>query len=780
MKNQTVNILMVDDRDENLLALEAVLSSPNYRLISANSGEEALKWVLKVDFAVILLDVQMPGLDGYETARLIRSREKSKDIPIIFITALSQTQEHALKGYQAGAIDYIHKPYPPLVLKSKVEGFVQIFLSQRKIEEQKEEILQSSLQLKEAYQKLQQSEIMNRTITETAFNALFTLKECGTILTFNQSANRKFGYPDGELLDHNITELLPILKETPVEAIEKATLQETIGKRKDGSEFWAEFQITNVTIDNELLYVCSVRDITERKAKLHQLEELVQARTEDLVKINKRLEKEIEEKQKMVLKLKESEQKYKSLFDNHPDAVYSSDLEGRIVTCNDSAVKLTGRRKEELIGLEPIDTIVDKNDQEKTWWHFKEAVNGKPQNYDTVLIHKTGKRIDLNITNIPMVIDDEVIGVYGIAKDISLQKHLWHQLYESEEKYRQLVEGSPEAIIIQQIESEQWSFINETGLNLLGATCKEEVGDASPTAFFLHEEYQQLQQKIESIKTGQKIDSFESKITRLDGQIVDVLITCIPFLYQGVPSIHIVIRDITELKQSREIISQSDKLSMVGELAAGTAHEIRNPLTSLRGFTQLINSYLDHDNEFIPIMLEEIDRINTIVSELLLLSKPKQEEFERVHLGDLLANIVVLMNAQANLHGVEIKIEQDTITNLYIHGMENKIKQVFINLLKNSIEAMPEGGNITIKLSKEDSFVSIYFIDQGTGIPAELLDKIGRPFLTTKEDGTGLGMMVCQSIIDSHKGRMEIESEVGKGTTVKVHLPLCKEAYTVH
>ncbi len=146
-----VNILMVDDHQENLMALEAVLMSPHYRLIRANSGEEALKRVLTEDFAIILLDVQMPGLNGFETAKLIKSREKSKNIPIIFITAISQEVEHVLRGYKVGAIDYIFKPFHPETLKLKVAEFVKIYQNHEQIKIQNE--MQRKYELEEERRK---------------------------------------------------------------------------------------------------------------------------------------------------------------------------------------------------------------------------------------------------------------------------------------------------------------------------------------------------------------------------------------------------------------------------------------------------------------------------------------------------------------------------------------------------------------------------------------------------------------------------------------------------
>ncbi|MFP3919325.1 EAL domain-containing protein [Lysinibacillus telephonicus] len=133
MENEKINILLVDDRPENIVALEAIIERDEYNLVKAYSGEEALKYLLKYDFAVILLDVQMPGMDGFSTAKIIKAREKTKNIPILFITANNQDSQYIFMGYSVGAIDYILKPFDPIILKSKVERFVEIYLLRQKL-----------------------------------------------------------------------------------------------------------------------------------------------------------------------------------------------------------------------------------------------------------------------------------------------------------------------------------------------------------------------------------------------------------------------------------------------------------------------------------------------------------------------------------------------------------------------------------------------------------------------------------------------------------------------
>ncbi|MEW9672859.1 ATP-binding protein [Ammoniphilus sp. 3BR4] len=234
--------------------------------------------------------------------------------------------------------------------------------------------------------------------------------------------------------------------------------------------------------------------------------------------------------------------------------------------------------------------------------------------------------------------------------------------------------------------------------------------------------------------------------------------------------------DITEQKLREEKVKESEKLSLIGELAAGIAHEIRNPLTSIRGFVQLDQSE-DADNIKklrYEVMLSEIDRINEIVSELLVLAKPTTERYGLKSIINKLNHVVTLLEGQANLCNVQLIKEFDTnLSAVLIHSQGN-LKQVFINVLKNAIESMTKGGEVRIQANRVDDKVCIRIIDQGCGIPKDELAKIGNPFFTTKEKGTGLGVMVSHRIIQNHKGHMRIESEVGKGTAVEVILPFAR------
>jgi two-component system sporulation sensor kinase A len=212
-------------------------------------------------------------------------------------------------------------------------------------------------------------------------------------------------------------------------------------------------------------------------------------------------------------------------------------------------------------------------------------------------------------------------------------------------------------------------------------------------------------------------------------------------------------------------------LNVMGELAAGVAHEIRNPLTSLRGFTQLLKYNPEANKKFLPLMISELDRIEYIVSEFLSLAKPGENQFSHASLLSLLQNIVLLLDIHAIMSDVQIVLElPDTLPLIYCE--ENRLKQVFLNVIKNGIESMESGGMLTIYAEHQNEHVLLKFIDQGCGIPPEKIANLGKPFNTTKEKGTGLGLMMCQQIIKSHNGQMHFESFINQGTTVFIRLPI--------
>lgn len=232
-------------------------------------------------------------------------------------------------------------------------------------------------------------------------------------------------------------------------------------------------------------------------------------------------------------------------------------------------------------------------------------------------------------------------------------------------------------------------------------------------------------------------------------------------------------RDITNRVNAENLLIKAEKLSIVGELAAGIAHEIRNPLTALKGFVQLMSKTANgKDSAYLTVMFDELKRIESIVNEFLVLAKPTIEHHRRHLLKDILNEVCIVIQPHASIQNVKIEISQQAQTPTLLCD-KNRMKQVFVNLLKNAVEAMPEGGVVQIDAKQlDDNQIAIYITDHGMGIHEDDVNKIGEPFYTTKPTGTGLGLMVTERILESHGGSLRINSEVGLGTTVRVSLPL--------
>lgn len=273
---------------------------------------------------------------------------------------------------------------------------------------------------------------------------------------------------------------------------------------------------------------------------------------------------------------------------------------------------------------------------------------------------------------------------------------------------------------------------------------------------------------------GMSITSNETTWMKKDGTRVEVSVSTAPVRDEEgeITALISVSRDITSRNRMEELLRRSEKLTTVGQLAAGVAHEIRNPLTTLRGFLQLQQQTNKLNHRHLDLMLSELDRINLIVGEFLILAKPQAVHFQDRDIRFILGDVISLLDSQAHLHGVEFVLSASSDSAM-VHCEENQLKQVFINLLKNGMEAMPNGGSIQIRLHHEEELnrVRIEIKDEGIGIPEEMMPKLGEPFFTNKESGTGLGLMVSQRIIQSHKGMMDIRSVMNKGTTVIIDLP---------
>lgn len=265
------------------------------------------------------------------------------------------------------------------------------------------------------------------------------------------------------------------------------------------------------------------------------------------------------------------------------------------------------------------------------------------------------------------------------------------------------------------------------------------------------------------------------EITLFNAKRVERITRCsfIPiYINEEITGVFSILKDITESRKNEELLISSEKMSIIGQLAASVAHEIRNPLTSLKGFVQLMDQTKTYDEKYMEIMMSEIERINLISSEMLILGKKQDVDFVRTDIAEILNQVVLLMKAEAHFHSAKLKFNNKLDNPVFIKADPNQLKQVFINIVKNSLEAISSDGIVVLTLSREDGRVRIEVEDNGVGIDEERLSRLGEPFYSTKEKGTGLGLTVSFKLIEKHGGTIDIESEKESGTKVTVTLPV--------
>ncbi|MBE4906866.1 PAS domain S-box protein [Bacillus luteolus] len=592
--------------------------------------------------------------------------------------------------------------------------------------------------------------------------------------------------------------------------------------------------------------------------------------------------------------LEESREHHRSLFEHNPDAVFSFDLEGNYLSVNKSFEKLLGYTMNEYLSMN-FDPLVVPEDLEKASFYFNLAAEGNPQEYEVACLTKTGERIEVSVINVPIIVGGAIVGVYGIAKDITQTKRVEQEMKEreaslnlalhiaklgswtwdliedkiiwSEELYQifgvetnleitletllqyvhpedrlymknaieDALKGKPFYINYRIIRSngelryiealgELFYDDNKKPVKFIGTTqdvterkLEQEKLKRSKELYNLISENSQdiiiftdqcgiiqyVSPAIEPV-LGYKSDdllgnvrediihqddlSHFKQIYKKEKEVsvirvlhknghyvwIEASIKFITNENAKDEKVLIIARDITERVEAKELMVKSEKLSMAGQLAAGIAHEIRNPLTAIKGFLNLMQNGFNMEKEYLDVMDSELVRIEFILNELLLLAKPTKHSFENKDINSVVLHVVKLLETEANLKNILFKTELHN-DEIYINCDENQLKQIFINFIKNGIEAMPTGGLMTINTYLEKNHVVIDIKDEGCGIPKEKLINIGQPFFTTKEKGTGLGLAVSFSIIENHKGEIDIDSEEGKGTSIYVKFPLVHE-----
>lgn len=469
-------------------------------------------------------------------------------------------------------------------------------------------------------------------------------------------------------------------------------------------------------------------------------------------------------------------QLFSNLFSHVIDGLVMFNDEGNIVHVNPAFCRVVGAKKEKLLGkkLHKFLPVAGKGTNQNCLQRIKD----KGSYFGEIQV-----RVGNQLKNFEVSVSSNVFnGLYmAILRDITEKREMEKKVFESEKKFRKIfdcamsgmmiwrdaVENKKRFIVIQEL--------NETAKKIFNIQEESDYYSEFERIIIVNQNKRNLAQAIKSVDDKEDHHcTLEVELNCGKRRTIEV------FSKRDIlPGIHLtVFHDITQRIQMEEKLKKSDMLNVVGELAAGIAHEIRNPLTSLKGFIQLLQGNITGYDTYFNIIMSELQRIESIVREFLVLAKPQVTNYKNFNVIKIMQETLELLSPQAIMDNVAFRIQfEKIIMNTYCEP--NHIKQVFINIIKNAIEATVENKEaekiITVSISQtKDNWIKIVIRDRGKGMSEEKLKRIGEPFYTTKEKGTGLGLMISYKIIKEHGGKIEVESQLNKGTTFSIYLPMRK------
>lgn len=660
-------ILAIDDKEDNLISLSAVLKSliPGCIVITARSGPEGIEKAKIESPDTVLLDIKMPGMDGYEICKRLKEDKDTRHIPVIMISAILTGSQDLIKGLDTGADAYLTKPVDEQILIAQVK---------------------TALRMKAA--------------------------------------------------------------------------EDSLRGQKD------------------------------------LLEEMVRERTAALANSNVHLKREIDERKKADETLKESEKKYRSLFEQSNDAIIIHDLNGDIIDFNQRALDLLGYDHEQLLNM----TIAELHPEEElasSKKAFQETSEKGDMRFETRFRRPEGTVVDVEISS--RIIDSVQKGiVQGIIRDITERKNAEKALLKSEEQFRTIFEQSPYGIALIGSLTGRIYEVNPKFAEIAGRTL-EEMTTIDWMRITHPDDVQEDLDNLVLLNAGE-ISGFNMKkrYIRPDGSHVWINMTIAPVKVEDKthPRHLCMIEDITanrktvEEKERLEAqLQQAQKMEAIGTLAGGIAHDFNNILFPLMGYSEMLREDLPTDSSLqghVDEILRAALRARDLVKQILEFSRQGDQNIKPIKLQPIVKEVLKLLRSSIP---TTIDIQQDIDPDCGVVVADpTQIHQIVMNLATNAYHAMEEtGGILKVSLKQErlkseqalipellpGEYALLTVADTGTGIEKDVMDKIYDPYFTTKETGkgTGLGLSVVQGIIKSCNGDIRIYSEPGKGTEIKVYLP---------
>lgn len=479
---------------------------------------------------------------------------------------------------------------------------------------------------------------------------------------------------------------------------------------------------------------------------------------------------DITERKQAEESLQETNAYLENLINYANAAIIVWDQDYRIIRFNRAYERLTGYSAEEILG-KPLDILFPNEQKDESMALIYRTTFGERwEAVEMQIAHVNGevRTVLWNSATLLAADGNTVISTIAQGQDITERKNMEKTIRDSEEKFSKVFNTLPAIMTISSLSDNKLIDVNEAFSQITGYQRDEVLGRTIIGPLILN---QQDGFKIRR-KFGQKgnIKNIEVNFHTKYGEKRLGLLSAEPVIIDGQKCKLVAILDITDLRKMELEMTRLDRLNLVGEMAASIGHEIRNPMTTVRGYLQILREKKEYVQEIecFDLMIEELDSANLIITEFLALSKNKMVDMKLSNLNAIIRKSLSLIKANAIRLDKQIKLELKDLPDLPLD--EKEIRQLIINLVNNGMESMPGSGDITIRTFIDDGYVIFAVQDQGQGIEHKLLDRLGTPFFTTKEQGTGLGLAVCYRIANRHNAKIEVDTS-SAGTTFYVRFP---------
>ncbi|HEX9020449.1 MAG TPA: PAS domain S-box protein [Nitrospirota bacterium] len=578
----------------------------------------------------------------------------------------------------------------------------------------------------------------------------------GSFIDFNEAAHRQLGYTREEFARLRISDIDPV--QTPEDV--KASIREVLDK---GS---AEFEVKHRTKEGEIQDVHVVTQLLPLSGRT----------------VFHTIWRDITKRKQAQAALRESENKYRDLFENANDAIFIIDADLNYIDANKRATELFGYSRKEFLKMKILDLIPPEQAPRSESEFKKLWERGAYEKFTGKLRTKDGRWLDIEVSSSAIVKGGKIIGARDIVRDITERKRMEDALRSSENLLQTIIETEPECVKLVAPDG-ALLMMNRAGLEMLEVDAPGQVIGKSIYSLVAPEHLDALKKTLKEVFQGKngtlEFDAigFKGKRLRLETRAVPLRNT-----HNEIIAMLAVTRNVTERKKLEEELIRAQKLDSVGLLAGGIAHDFNNLLTAILGNISLAKNYL-HNEDKAFIRLGEAEsaslRAKDLTRQLLTFSRGGAPVKTTVSLGTIIREA-----AGFALRGADVRCRLVIPEGLWpVEADEGQMSQVINNMIINADQSMPEGGCVDIEcknvaVREEDAlplrsgdYVKISIQDHGIGIAPEHLSKIFDPYFTTKQKGSGFGLAITYSIIKRHEGFIAVESQLGRGTSFYIYLP---------